>query len=367
MLNVTPVGAGAVYLSINDGAEQKLTTSTYVQEVYIGSKVTVRAEGYNIPNVFTTVFRYWIDANTGQNLSSDSSYTINSIGTPRVLQAVFEEKEQDSYKVQFNDINGKELTSGYYKTTDTINVPAVPIVFGYEFVQWKGDDGSVIDKDTKTISNVQKDMVYRAEYKTSKETYTINVVSGKINGNTTVDSEQWANVTAVADAAPSGKTFVGWQEVINGTPSGVYLSYNESYTFQVIRDITIQAIYENEKPAEEVKVILDSTATVKQKTTDPVTYRAGFIMQLVIPDGMNVIETGLLYKNSAISDVSELEIGKENVVRKISSKVYVGQFSLGVTGLTPGEIITGRGYAVLNDGTIVYSTNATTANVPEAQ
>ena len=367
MLNVTPVGAGAVYLSINDGAEQKLTTSTYVQEVYIGSKVTVRAEGYNIPNVFTTVFRYWIDANTGQNLSSDSSYTINSIGTPRVLQAVFEEKEQDSYKVQFNDINGKELTSGYYKTTDTINVPAAPIVFGYEFVQWKGDDGSVIDKDTKTISNVQKDMVYRAEYKTSKETYTINVVSGKINGNTTVDSEQWANVTAVADAAPSGKTFVGWQEVINGTPSGVYLSYNESYTFQVIRDITIQAIYENEKPAEEVKVILDSTATVKQKTTDPVTYRAGFIMQLVIPDGMNVIETGLLYKNSAISDVSELEIGKENVVRKISSKVYVGQFSLGVTGLTPGEIITGRGYAVLNDGTIVYSTNATTANVPEAQ
>ena len=40
-------------------------------------------------------------------------------------------------------------------------------------------------------------------------------------------------------------------------------------------------------------------------------------MQLVIPDGMNVIETGLLYKNSATSDVSELEIGKENVVRKI--------------------------------------------------
>lgn len=363
MLNVTPVGAGAVYLSINDGAEQKLTTSTYVQEVYIGSKVTVRAEGYNIPNVFTTVFRYWIDANTGQNLSSDSSYTINSIGTPRVLQAVFEEKEQDSYKVQFNDINGKELTSGYYKTTDTINVPAAPIVFGYEFVQWKGDDGSVIDKDTKTITGIKADTAYRAIYRTVSVKYTIKVTDGTIDGKTSAEAEQRTNVTAVANKAPDGKVFVGWQEVVDGVPTGIYLSYSESYTFSVTRNMTIQAIYENSKPIETVRVMLDPTPIITKTSEAPEVYKASFLLELNVPEGYTVVETGFVYKTGEVQNIDELEINKENVIKKAAPFVPKAQFSMGVKNLEKPFVITARAYAILDNGTIMYSDNTAEAKL----
>ncbi|SDO61418.1 hypothetical protein SAMN04515624_10358 [Eubacterium maltosivorans] len=363
MLNVTPVGAGAVYLSINDGAEQKLTTNTYVQEVYIGSKVTVRAEGYNIPNVFTTVFRYWIDANTGQNLSSDSSYTINSIGTPRVLQAVFEEKEQDSYKVQFNDINGKELTSGYYKTTDTINVPAAPIVFGYEFVQWKGDDGSVIDKDTKTITGIKADTAYRAIYRTVSVKYTIKVTDGTIDGKTSAEAEQRTNVTAVANKAPDGKVFVGWQEVVDGVPTGIYLSYSESYTFSVTRNMTIQAIYENSKPIETVRVMLDPTPIITKTSEAPEVYKASFLLELNVPEGYTVVETGFVYKTGEVQNIDELEINKENVIKKAAPFVPKAQFSMGVKNLEKPFVITARAYAILDNGTIMYSDNTAEAKL----
>ncbi|MFN6433515.1 hypothetical protein EUCA11A_08700 [Eubacterium callanderi] len=363
MLNVSPQGAGSIYLSLNDGSEQKLTSSSYIQQIYVGSKVTVRAEGYDIPDVFTTVFRYWIDASTGQKLSSEPTYTIASIGSPRIIQAVFEEKEQDSYKVQFNDINGNELTSDYYKTTDTINVAAAPILSGYEFVKWVGSDGSEIAKDTKTITGIKADTSYKATYKTISVKYTINVTDGTINGQTSVEAEQRTNVTAVANDAPSGKVFVGWQEVVDGTPTGVYLSYSESYTFQAIRNMTIQAIYENSKPVETVRVLLDSTAVITKKSESPELYRAGFIMQLSVPEGYTVVETGLIYKNSEVQNINELEINKDNVMRKVAPFVPTTQFSMGVTNIAPPATITGRSYAILDNGTIVYSDNIAVAEI----
>lgn len=363
MVNVSPQGAGSIYLSLNDGPEQKLTTSTYIQQIYVGSKVTVRAEGYNIPNVFTTVFRYWIDASTGQKLSSDLTYTINSIGSPRVIQAVFEEKEQDSYKVQFNDINGNELNSGFYKTADTINVPAAPILSGYEFVKWTGSDGTEIAKDTKTITGIKADTSYRATYKAVPIKYTISVTDGTINGQSSVETEQRTNVTAVANAAPEGKVFVGWQEVVSGTPTGVYLSYSESYTFQAIRNMTIQAIYEDNKPVETVRVILDPTPVITKTSEIPELYRAGFIMQLSVPEGYTVIETGLIYKNEAVADINELVFEGQNVIKLAASKVYTSQFSRAVKDLHPNSIVTGRGYAILSNGSIVYSENMTKAEI----
>lgn len=357
ILNVSPQGAGSIYLSLNDGSEQKLTSSSYIQQIYVGSKVTVRAEGYDIPDVFTTVFRYWIDASTGQKLSSEPTYTIASIGSPRIIQAVFEEKEQDSYKVQFNDINGNELTSDYYKTTDTINVPAAPILSGYEFVKWVGSDGSEIAKDTKTITGIKADTSYKATYKTISVKYTINVTDGTINGQTSVEAEQRTNVTAVANDAPSGKVFVGWQEVVDGTPTGVYLSYSESYTFAVTRNMTLKAIYEDSKPVDTVHVILDPTPIVSKTSVSPELYKVQFLIKVEVPIGYKVVETGVIYKNAEVQNIDELEINKDNVMRRAAPIVPTSQFSMSVSNIASPFEITGRAYAILDNGTIVYSGN----------
>ena len=357
MVNVSPQGAGSIYMSLNDGPEQKLTTSTYIQQIYVGSKVTVRAEGYDIPGIFTTVFRYWIDASTGQKLSSEPTYTIASIGSPRVIQAVFEEKEQDSYKVQFNDINGNELNSGYYKTTDTINVPAAPILSGYEFVEWTGSDGSKIDKDTKNITGIKADTSYKATYKAAVVKYTISVTDGTINGQANVEVEQRTNVTAVANAAPTGKVFIGWQEVVDGTPTGVYLSYSESYTFAVTRNMTLKAIYEDSKPVDTVHVILDPTPIVSKTSVSPELYKVQFLIKVEVPIGYKVVETGVIYKNAEVQNIDELEINKDNVMRRAAPIVPTSQFSMSVSNIASPFEITGRAYAILDNGTIVYSGN----------
>ena len=357
MVNVSPQGAGSIYMSLNDGPEQKLTTSTYIQQIYVGSKVTVRAEGYDIPGIFTTVFRYWIDASTGQKLSSEPTYTIASIGSPRVIQAVFEEKEQDSYKVQFNDINGNELNSGYYKTTDTINVPVAPILSGYEFVEWTGSDGSKIDKDTKNITGIKADTSYKATYKAAVVKYTISVTDGTINGQANVEVEQRTNVTAVANAAPTGKVFIGWQEVVDGTPTGVYLSYSESYTFAVTRNMTLKAIYEDSKPVDTVHVILDPTPIVSKTSVSPELYKVQFLIKVEVPIGYKVVETGVIYKNAEVQNIDELEINKDNVMRRAAPIVPTSQFSMSVSNIASPFEITGRAYAILDNGTIVYSGN----------
>lgn len=134
--------------------------------------------------------------------------------------------------------------SAQYEEGEIVTITANAPKEGKQFTGWTVMAGGVtlvdITATATTFTMGSEDVRIVANYvDIQATTYTIIVENGTINGNATAVVNENESVTVVADTAPSGKQFKGWEV------SGQIVSTNATYTFNVAANVTIKAVYED--------------------------------------------------------------------------------------------------------------------------
>ncbi|MGN0297748.1 MAG: LamG-like jellyroll fold domain-containing protein, partial [Lachnospiraceae bacterium] len=251
------------------------TTKSYAQ----GTKITLKVAD-------AEYFVYWQDVSSGLILGTSTSYTF-TVSNKISIEAVYNIPTEEKTRVTWISAYDQIIQTGEYSADDEIAEPAVPDRQGYENGRW---DLSV-EEIGEQIQNGTKEITVKAEYDLIPETYKITVINGTGSGT----YNQNAIVTARANAAESGKKFSHWAKE---TESGTVLSYNESYSFYAIEDITVVAVYVEE----EQKVEAVGTAEILQ-VYQPASNKLSFVAMLTVPEGCTMTYAGIV----ATSDSQKAE------------------------------------------------------------
>lgn len=238
------------------------------------------------------------------------------------LKAIF--KPADQFAVLFMDANGKFLgvkfvTNGGNVEDDFTNLPTKP---GYIVSEnrWNG-----------SLENITSDKVLMLQYEPvdAEKTFTLTVVNGTSSGSEYVYN---TIATVVADAPIEGQYFSHWE--VNGK----VVSYQETYSFTMLKDTTITAVYSDETVEEEPYVTL----------SDNLELRDGYfshVGQFYLPEGYELIEYGML----TINDVDEeLNIKTHGVTRHQGNK-YDSRTNEWLMSFNKSSLITVRAFLVVKD------------------
>ena len=223
-------------------------------------------------------FVFWVvNGVVRSDLDIDNEFIIT-----KDLELVGIFKETGKYSVLFMDTNGKLLDVKYVNPGEDVEEP--------EIINYPSKPGYIIsdDKWNKSLSNITEDTVITLVYeKIIENSYEVKVVSGKIF-NTNESSgifEYNAVVTIEADDAPSGKYFSHWQ--INNK----LVSSKEVYSFTVLEDITIEAIYSDYEKPDIPLIYLSDDLKLRQS------YQS-YLAQFYLPEGYKLVEYGILTSNN---------------------------------------------------------------------
>lgn len=201
--------------------------------------------GYNFIGWSKTPGATTADYTTTINLASDAEATLT-------LYAVWEKEE---YTVEFYDEDGTTklfVLSVYYGDTPapTITPTKAPEnTLVYTFAGW-----SLKDDTTNTIVNplppVTGAVAYKAVYTSTTRYYTVNVstepngigsVTDSGNNNYTYNSTITLGYTLTDEQIAQGYHFVKWKEA-----NGEFISFNDTYVYQIIKDVNIVAEFSNQ-------------------------------------------------------------------------------------------------------------------------
>ncbi|MDO5478549.1 MAG: discoidin domain-containing protein, partial [Clostridia bacterium] len=237
-------------------------------------------------------FKYWIEANTGKILGTDSTLTVKSaIG--KDIKAVFADPSAFEAFVSFYGRNGKNiLATSYVKKGNAPTVPSAEKLYttGYEFKFWTNKEGTQVDAAAAVTENTDFYAYYEEKTDEAKKESTITVtngtikavgsgVAGKAEGTFAYDTK----VCAKANTAPDGQKFSHW------TLDGKVVSYSTDYFFFAPDvDIALVAVF-----VEDAEVVEEGVTITITQTSDMVNGIdvAGFITTRYVPEGTEVIET----------------------------------------------------------------------------
>lgn len=339
-LIVRPNGLGYVYL---DGV--KLNANTYVNERYVGTSVTVKAEARNVLN---TTFNYWIDANTNQIIAMTPEYTF-TVGSNRSIQAVFFTPEEDQCRVQFLDLVNNIMEEQSVEAGQTVTPPMAPTQPGYDFAGWL---------DTKTNEIVSKgdsftvkvDMTLKPTYTKSVVKYKLKVYNGRIGDtqNSEAEIEGMTSATVHAVKPADAGDFAGWKLAdASGNPTGNYFSYTESTRVTVTTNLSVIAVY-GEKPEERAAVYNEEPRIIQQSAGSNLSI-IGFRGRVVLPEGYTRLESGMIYKQG-IATADDLLITSPNVTQGMVSNVTGdGLFTKTIMNVEPGATYSARAYLIVQN------------------
>lgn len=169
----------------------------------------------------------------------DSTATTTTFTMGNQAVTVVANYENITYTVSFNknDANATgtmvdvtEVNGYYMLPTCTFTAPS-----GKQFRGW-----SLTQNGVTIISyDVTANVTFYAIWEDIPATYTITVENGTVGGNTTAVVNENGSVTVVANTAPEGKEFKGWE--VNGS----IVSTDATYTFNATETLTIKAVYQN--------------------------------------------------------------------------------------------------------------------------
>jgi hypothetical protein len=241
-------------------------------------------------------FLYWESNGTILNVGLNHPFTLKSENT---FRAVF--SPATHHVVSFVDSNGRVLKIEYVLPGANATPPEqLPTKIGF-----------VANGFSPSVQNVTEDRIVVLQYaveQTSK--YTATLVNGKIGELSTVPNLAYnAVVTAVADAAPEGKVFHHWE-------SGErILSYQSSYSFTVLSNIRLRAVYANSAPAALPRIFLSENLGLRQNE-----FRKTFHGRIELPEGggYSVVEFGLVA--FPVSNPS-LDLASVNAKRYVLSRL----------------------------------------------
>ncbi len=290
---------------------------------------TTAPEGYQ--------FVYWIVNGFVQSTVSHPMNHEFTVTTNLELIAVFAPTTPvQKYAVVFVDSNGKQLgttqyvLSGGTAVAPTTGLPTKPLFnLASEAVRWKTLEGST------QLTSITGHKVYTLQYvSTNLEEYTLVVHNGGGDG-----SYEYNEIALASASTPTN--FSHWEDA-----DGTVLSYLQDYSFTIVSDTTVTAVYSGTPLTPAPLVTLSNDLEVRSGYH---TYMGRFEK----PSGYEVLEYGFLFSDDAeilTFDTVGVTIAKSNSYNSVTNEF--------VTSFAIGSHMSMRAYVVVkNEETItnVYS------------
>lgn len=245
--------------------------------------------------------------------------------------------EEEKARVVFKSYSGEELSSAYYASDASeasITVPTAPNRYGYDFVGWKLNGGTVYGSDAIAAQIVgllgnKGEIVLTAEYKpveVSQVDVTVTNIyraegSEDVTGTTKKEAVNVGTrytATSVKDTGYDDYSFSYWE--VNGEVAGM----NASYEILVQSAVTIHAVYTLGGQAE-VKPVVTITEAYGSQVDG--SYKLSFASNMSIPEGYEFVESGFVYCNAA-NGIAEADLNLKNAEENLKN---VRKKSLGGT------------------------------------
>ena len=302
------------YFDEFNSTDNQITDATYGSIISFDTQLASQA-GYT--------FKYWVINDVVElNSSIDDTFPVVE---GMSVKALF--SPSDSHLVVYMDSNGKYLDLEYVSDGGTAladgsyDMPTKP---GYQVTTEVWD---------KPLTNITEDCVMVLQYeKTSVDSYDLTVNSGTGSGaydyNTTV--------TVVADAPAGGTVFSHWEDELGNT-----VSLNSSYTFTMLSDRTVTAVYDVSAPSDAPVL-----GTVE------LALRNGYysyLSQAYVPDGSTLIEFGVI---TSVAEQAPLNYDNaEHILRSTLMNSTTGEYLSSI----PKDHYYARSFMVTKDGSEVIT------------
>ncbi len=234
-------------------------------------------------------------------------------------------------------------------------------------------DGRTTDLVGAYNAEIDDDVTIKAVFAQTAALLTVRVENGAVSGQQEVKVSPYSRVAVVAEQAPEGKVFAYW---VQDGDEDVPVSFEEIYTFIVMSDVTLKAVYADAPVAATANITMDA-ASAAQVTVVNGKYTLSYSGRITLPEGAQIEEFGLLLTNqSADSCTAENFVigGQVNGVNvaKLAGQTLTeeGQCKINVNNVAAGQTRTGRLYLTvkLADGSTqtIYSNTWSELSTPAA-
>ena len=285
------------------------TVSINGQEDYFTSEITenIAFDAHVVVTATdTTDFAYW--RNSANVIISRTPVLDFYVTVTETYTAVYNTKAPNKVTVVFESYYN-QVMGRLQVTVDGIgsmSIPEVPSRFGYTAVGWEYDRAALKELATvllATDETLDDVIIVKPVYTKDAASATLTVNGGSGSGDYTQDTV----VTIVAGHAPTGKKFSHWEE-----SDGTVLSYRPDFTFYVMRDMEITAIFVDEG----TEVIAAGVATLISIVKDYDNKKLSFVAYANVPDGFTI-------KNAGVIATSDPVVGNDPEAFNFDSALYV--------------------------------------------
>jgi len=302
-----------------------------------GTQVTVNAtanQGFE--------FIDWTE--NGTSVSSSPSYSFTLTGN-RSLQAEFSliqyQVSLETYPAEGGSVSG----GGTFGAGSQITVSAVPNT-GYEFEAWS-ENGAVVSTNPDYTFVVNNNLLLTAQF--AQVTFLLSTSAMPTQGGTTTGDGTYnygSSVTAEATAT-SGWSFINWTE--NGTE----VSVNQSYTFNILSDRTLEANFE--EVIMQYSIETNSNPSVGGSTSGGGIYNSGDQVTVEATPANNWVFQQWTENGSTVSWSAAYTFSAQSNRSLIAN--FAQQFNISTQASPPaGGAVTGSGLYIEGETAIVEAT-----------
>ncbi|MGD9910623.1 MAG: endonuclease [Candidatus Izemoplasmatales bacterium] len=264
------------------------------------------------------------------------NFTANGNST---ITAVF--KPNDKVAAIFLDSNGKLLEVQYVTPGDSaieiseLKLPSKP---GYMISSTKWNH---------SLSNLTVDTIFILQYeKVDNSSYTVSVTNGTGGGSYEFNTQ----ATVVASDAAAGEYFNYWKS------GDRIVSLSPSYTFTVLQDIAVEAVYSTSSYQDQPFVSLSPKLGIR------VGYLS-YLGQFYLPEGYTLIEHGMVVSTSS----GIINLGSSSIT-KYQSNTFVATTNEYLMSFSNTSIQSVRAYIIVEDVNgnymTIYNEVLTSASTP---
>ncbi len=254
-------------------------------------------------------FKYWIEANTGRVITEEEVLTMSgSVG--RNVQAVFKGAGERFISFIGHDkktLIGHDTSTGFGNEPGAAVVPSALKAYlsGHRLLGWKlNDEGEILVAGSLGTDGENYFAVYE-EYSIGSYALTLGE-GGSIVQSYDLNAIPYGETVTVKAAAKNTdeEPFMYWKQ------NEEIVSYDLSYTFRMpANDITLTPVYGNDEVVKEAKITL--IVNGEEALNDDGTKMAGFMITRTVPEGVEVVDTGIIYvRDSAYGDLTVESVGK---------------------------------------------------------
>ncbi len=272
--------------------DHEYTVSIDGEEDYYSSEISMDID-FDAHVVVTidddTNFAYW--RNSANVIVSRTPVLDFYITTAETYTAVYNTKARNKVTIIFESLFDQVMGRYQLKSTDidSLIMPAVPTRYGYTIVGWEYDNAALkaLAEERLATSDTSDDViVVKPVYIKNAETRTITVIGGTGSG----DYDEDARITVVADQPAAGMKFSHWED-----SDGTILSYRPDYTFYVMKDMVLTAVF----VTEDTEVVLAGVATIIKVVKDYDNHKISFAAFANVPDGFVIKNAGVIATSNA--------------------------------------------------------------------